>query len=95
MHEAKNVQPKLMHVYKLQKLFTSLGGCYHAESLSGYEYMNAGMENFRHKNQFCCSVSCLVSINLINVFRSDCTILDVFLRLIFSVADSGEGPPYF
>ena len=50
MHEAKNVQPKLMHVYKLQKLFISLGGCYHAESLSGYEYMNAGMENFAQKS---------------------------------------------
>ena len=50
MHEAKNVQPKLMHVYKLQKLFISLGGCYHAESLSGYECMNAGMENFAQKS---------------------------------------------
>ena len=50
MHEAKNVQPKLMHVYKLQKLFTSLGGCYNAENLSGYEYMNAGMENFAQKS---------------------------------------------
>ena len=48
-----------------------------------------------HKNQFCCSVSCLVSINLINVFRSDCTIYDVFLRLIFSVADPGDWPPLF
>ena len=79
MHEAKNVQPKLMHVYKLQKLFISLGGCYHAESLSGYEYMNAGMENFAQKSVLLLSqLLSLVSINLIKVFRSHCTIYDVF-----------------
>ena len=61
-------------------ILSSLDGCDHAKNfILVAKYIDIWMPAWTtlHKNQFCCSVSCSVSINLINVFGSDCAICDV------------------